>query len=1104
MILLNVISLLFVLSILPSTIAFRSENIVIPHDAQPGHIIKKYTYNGQTFNILDIELSDTFVILRNGILMLTSDISHKVGHPFYLVVKEEYQEFTLHDILVIHVKHKKHMLRFDNDLYWGRVSENLPSGTLVKGLEKLFAFGGQNNEVKYSIVSGNDDNSFSIIPSSLNRSVVVAVVTNHPLDRERQAIYKLLLRAADELEIDSAETVLFISVLDMNDNPPIPEKYIYKYHVPRNTKRFSVIGTIRATDKDGDRPIYHFQTRHPKLTIIPQTGEILLTGTLDQETYKLFIKIHDNRNPRKYSQSIPLIITTSKSDPFIRATTLLDVTENDTQHLVRAKRSVRATKSYEYKESDGSIVHKIMFQLEKEHPKEVFEVESPNRWVQVDKAGVIRVKEPWNYEHLGKEKTIDFWVLISKPGASERERERIIIHIQDVNDEPPYFINRPLPLQAVVQLNAVPGTSVFKLQARDPDTDHNIHYVLVRDRTGGRFEVDERSGEVRTRGKEPFMLDKEYVLYIKAEDRNGKISQYKYQSTPEMRLSIMGGKRAPQFYMEKYETSIPENQKKDSDVIEVKAKSFADRLIRYTLRAKGSGAGTFNIDSSVGIVKLAKDLDYEDLRQPQTYFLVVTATEDSGGFSTSVDLTITVHDVNDNPPRFELPDYQAHNVDEDIPQGTSVLQVSASDMDSDKNAEITYTIESQVFTIDNRGIIYSNKRLDADVNNTYEFTVEAIDHGDPQLTGTATVRIYTENKNDEFPKFSQDVYTPNVDENAGPNTLVTTVVASDKDGDNIHFGFVGGGTVSGMFQIEERTGVIRLISGSIQLDKDKYELNVTAQDDGSCCKDGSLTPHTSTALVVVFITDVNDNKPTFEECDTYSPTVKEGAASGTTVITVKASDKDKGHNGLVRYSIVKQPNQKGTKFLVDEVSGVVKTNKVFDREGEDGRFVSLTVKATDRGNPPLEGACSFKVEITDINDNPPLFDRHEYKEHVKQDTPVGTSLLRMSASDEDADNNGAVVYNLTSSHNPLDLSYFTVNPDSGWVILQKPLDRQQYNLRAVALDKGKPQNKATVELTIEVVNRNSNPPVWDQPVYGPIAIKENIRLGEVVTSIKAK
>lgn len=95
----------------------------------------------------------------------------------------------------------------------------------------------------------------------------------------------------------------------------------------------------------------------------------------------------------------------------------------------------------------------------------------------------------------------------------------------------------------------------------------------------------------------------------------------------------------------------------------------------------------------------------------------------------------------------------------------------------------------------------------------------------------------------------------------------------------------------------------------------------------------------------------------------------------TVTFQVHATDEDKGVNGQVKYSIVQQPNQKGTKFTVDEETGEVSTNKVFDREGDDGKFVSVTVKATDQGEPSLEGVCSFTVEITDVNDNPPLFDR---------------------------------------------------------------------------------------------------------------------------------
>ena len=70
-----------------------------------------------------------------------------------------------------------------------------------------------------------------------------------------------------------------------------------------------------------------------------------------------------------------------------------------------------------------------------------------------------------------------------KAAVPYTDNQRVIIRVKDVNDEPPYFINRPLPMQAVVNLNAPPATPVFTLQAKDPDTDHNLHYFLVRDRS---------------------------------------------------------------------------------------------------------------------------------------------------------------------------------------------------------------------------------------------------------------------------------------------------------------------------------------------------------------------------------------------------------------------------------------------------------------------------------------------------------------------------------------------------------------------------------------------------------------------------------------------
>ncbi|XP_055837421.1 neural-cadherin-like isoform X3 [Episyrphus balteatus] len=1136
----------------PSSISHNNDmSLVLPHDTYPGFSIKKFktmpisnnNNNASNYHLLETGYSKFFTVLEDGVVMTTSDISPLVNRPVNLVVVEETPNSTSTHNLQLFVMHRKDMLRFPGSMLdaAGEVRENRPAGTRVRGIPLMQAFSNRDSQkIKYTIIGGNEDNAFALqerhhSKGNLKDTIVVDndeesgvwLVTAKPLDRETKQYYDLSVQASDLDEVDKTVSKVVVTILDENDNRPVFVNDEYKFAVAGEKsmdlngnftttwKRFTILGKVEAKDGDGDKIAYRLVAPSNIVIIVPQTGELMLASEPEKTELLLDVEAHDLRYPSLASaKPAKVLIEFVAPEPVSFIMQHLDLSHDSVnQHSHRrdkrrVTRAVRPTKRIEFTEADGDTEGKSVFQLEKETDKETFKIRDENPWVTVETNGAVRVKKKWDYEELGPEKTIDFWVIITNTGHNAglkyTDNQRVIIHVKDVNDEPPYFINRPLPMQAVVQLNAPPNTPVFTLQARDPDTDHNIHYFIVRDRTGGRFEVDERSGVVRTRGTDLFQLDMEYVLYVKAEDQNGKVDDRRFQSTPEERLSIVGGKRAPQFYMPNYEAEIPENQKKDSDIISVKAKSFADREIRYTLKAQGQGAGTFNIGPSSGIVKLAKELDFEDLRQPHVYSLIVTATEDSGGFSTSVELTIRVTDVNDNAPKFELPDYQAHNVDEDIPLGTSILRVKAMDSDSGANAEIEYLVSDDHFAVDSNGIIVNNKQLDADNNNAYyEFIVTAKDKGEPSKSGVATVRIYTKNKNDEEPKFSQQVYTPNVDENAGANTLVTTVVASDKDGDNVRFGFVGGGTSSGQFVIEEITGVIRLHNKAISLDRDKYELNVTALDDGSCCVNGDQTIHTSTAVVVVFITDVNDNKPVFKDCGTYYPKVEEGAPNGSPVIKVQATDEDKGVNGQVKYSIVQQPNQKGTKFTVDEETGEVSTNKVFDREGDDGKFVSVTVKATDQGEPSLEGVCSFTVEITDVNDNPPLFDRQKYVENVKQDASIGTNILRVSASDEDADNNGAIVYSLSAPYNPNDLEYFDIQAESGWIVLKKPLDRETYKLEAMAQDKGYPPLSRTVEVQIDVVDRANNPPVWDNTVYGPIYVKENMPVGGKVVSIKA-
>ena len=146
---------------------------------------------------------------------------------------------------------------------------------------------------------------------------------------------------------------------------------------------------------------------------------------------------------------------------------------------------------------------------------------------------------------------------------------------------------------------------------------------------------------------------------------------------------------------------------------------------------------------------------------------------------------------------------------------------------------------------------------------------------------------------------------------------------------------MGGSSQSGLFRIEENTGVIRLIPGVITLDRDKYELNVTATDDGKCCLEPGAPPvdpstlHTSTAVVVVFITDVNDNKPVFEDCSSYSPKVEEGAPNGSPVIKVHAVDKDKGEICLLKFFLVIFGM---FETIVVSEQGILREEKIFARK----------------------------------------------------------------------------------------------------------------------------------------------------------------------------
>jgi len=236
----------------------------------------------------------------------------------------------------------------------------------------------------------------------------------------------------------------------------------------------------------------------------------------------------------------------------------------------------------------------------------------------------------------------------------------------------------------------------------------------------------------------------------------------------------------------------------------------------------------------------------------------------------------------------------------------------------------------------------------------------------------------------------------------------------------------------------------------------------------------------------------NEHKPKIKNCkEAKDPEVEESSPKGTQVMQVIAEDLDGPHipAGQITYSIVSRHK----KFTIDKKTGWLSTNAMFNRdEPEREKTVYVTVKATDNGRPQLEDVCTLKVNIKDINDNSPVFDRSNYNVPVAQDTQVGTTIMQISATDVDEGVNQQINYELEALSVKSDIDYFQYNHETGVVQLKQRIDKptgHNFLLLATASDGGNPRRSSEIKITLEVTESNNKLPTFvDGP--GSIRLKE--------------
>lgn len=456
-------------------------------------------------------------------------------------------------------------------------------------------------------------------------------------------------------------------------------------------------------------------------------------------------------------------------------------------------------------------------------------------------------------------------------------------------------------------------------------------------------------------------------------------------------------------------------------------------------------------------------------------------------------------------PFFPQYNYQVQ-VAENQPPGTSVIVMSASDPDPGDAGRVSYTMaplmnsrSSDYFHIhQDTGLITTTQILDREHMDLHYFRVTATDHGSARLSGTTMVAITVSDRNDHSPIFEQTEYRETIRENVEEGYPILQLRATDSDSPtnaNIRYRFIGDmvAVARAAFEIDPRSGLITTRGVVDRELNEHYTLQVEASDQGK-----EPGPRSATVKVFITVLDENDNVPQFSE-KRYVVAVKENVRPHSEILRVSATDRDKDSNAAVHYNII-SGNSRG-QFSIDSVTGEIQVVAPLDYEAE--REYTLRVRAQDNGRPPLSNNTGIvSVQVTDVNDNPPIFVSTPFQASVLESSPVGSSILHIQAIDTDAGDNARLEYRLTgtSSDTP-----FVINSATGWVTVRSALDRESvehYFFGVEARDYGVPPLSATASVTITVMDVNDNRPEFLQKEYYS-RLNEDAAVGTSVATVTA-
>ncbi|XP_045080314.1 protocadherin beta-16-like isoform X9 [Coregonus clupeaformis] len=471
-------------------------------------------------------------------------------------------------------------------------------------------------------------------------------------------------------------------------------------------------------------------------------------------------------------------------------------------------------------------------------------------------------------------------------------------------------------------------------------------------------------------------------------------------------------------------------------------------------------------------------------------------------------ITVQIQDINDNSPLFPSERIQLEILESAV-KGQRFPLNDAHDADIGLNTVQSYTLERNDHFVlavhTNRdggkyGELVLEKELDREQQQEVTLLLTAVDGGTPQRSGTVVIHVTVLDANDNIPVFSQDAYKVNIPENSHLDTVVATVSATDADeGQNgeVSYDFSRiSDKAARIFSIEKKTGKIKVI-GPIDFEVETYyEMRIQAHDGSGLV---------SNTKVIVEITDINYNAPVIFLKSLKNP-IPENVLPGTEVGIINVQDKDSEGNRQVRCSIQQNVPFKLNPSIKNYYSLI--TTSELDREMISD--YNITITATDEGYPPLSSSKTIHLSVSDVNDNPPVFEEQSYGAYVTENNKPGSSMCSVTARDPDWRQNGTVVYSLLPSEvNGVPVSSFlSINGDTGVIHAVRAFDYEQFRgfkVHIVARDNGSPPLSSNVTVSVFITDENDNSPQILYPApAGKSLMTEMVPKGALAWSLVSK